>query len=650
MRVLTSVVVLTALGFAPSTDIPRATLGDAVAIANDNRTPAGARTGDTLSLRLTVGVAAWQIFGDSAPPFRVLAFSEEGKAPSIPGPLVRVPVGTAVHVVIHNPLDDTLTVRGFSERGALDSLVIPPMGVGEARFVARRAGTYQYWGATAAAQRLSPARVRGLGLLRSRFDSQLAGALVIDPPGKPSDDRIFVITELSAYPPNPSGLATFERHGLPVREFTALNGRSWPNTERLQYALGDSVRWRIVNTSFQTHPMHLHGFYFRVDSRGSARIAVDSIYPSELRRMAVTEPVGPGETMTMVWTPDRPGGWIFHCHLTMHVAKMPKAAEEKDSEFPAMHEHGDPDQHVVSGMNGMVLGINVVGAPNRRPAAREKRRLRLFVQSDSAPNDTLRRFGYVLQRDVEPTLDSLENPGPVLVLTRGQPTTIEVVNRTAEATAVHWHGIELESYYDGAVGWGGMPDQRAPAIRPGSSFDVHITPKRAGTFMYHTHFNELVQQLGGLVGMLVVLEPGEAWNPARELVVLVSDGKRGAPVINGGEVPAEKELRVGTTYRLRLADIAVFQQNLWVRILRDSSLVTWRAVAKDGFTLPPLQATMRSSLVRVTSGETADFELTPDVPGDLTLEIGAPPRGPPVTPFRLEVLARIKLRVVGGTP
>jgi hypothetical protein len=61
-------------------------------------------------------------------------------------------------------------------------------------------------------------------------------------------------------------------------------------------------------------------------------------------------------------------------------------------------------------------------------------------------------------------------------------------------------------------------------------------------------------------------------------------------------------------------------------LVRDSSLVTWRAIAKDGFTLPAAQATTRPSIARVASGETADFEFIPDAPGDVRLEIGVPGR------------------------
>ena len=47
-----------------------------------------------------------------------------------------------------------------------------------------------------------------------------------------------------------------------------INGLSWPATERLTYQRGETVRWRLINLSSQVHPMHLHGFYFEVESLG----------------------------------------------------------------------------------------------------------------------------------------------------------------------------------------------------------------------------------------------------------------------------------------------------------------------------------------------------------------------------------------------
>jgi FtsP/CotA-like multicopper oxidase with cupredoxin domain len=617
------------------------------AIANDNRTPAGTYHGDTLVVRLVAGPADWHILSDSGPAFSVLAFGEEGKPLTIPGPLIRVKVGTPVHVSMRNAVGDTLIVRGLQDPGAVrGALVVPPGQTGDVDFVAGHQGTYFYWGTTATA----PSKfARGAELrdgipIRPGGDSQLSAALIIDPPGPVLADRIFVITGLGDSRPGPNRPPSRDRHGTPFREFMALNGKTWPYTERFTFAVGDTVRWRIVNASFLTHPMHLHGFYFRVDSHWARRAGVDSIYSIEQRRMAVTEPLAVEQSVSIVWSPDRPGGWIFHCHFTQHAAKLPPVDQPDSLEYPTTHDHGDPDQHVFTGMNGLVTAINVTGAAPARGTWRPARRLRLFVQSDSAAGDSTRRFGYVLQRgSAEPRKDSVEYPGPVLVLTRGEPTSIEVVNRSGEPTAVHWHGIELESYYDGVVGWGGtpgMPGQTTPAIRSGSSFDVHITPRRAGTFMYHTHLDDMRQQYGGLVGALLVLEPGERFDPTRDLVFLVSDGVPQRVYINGSLAPPVKDLVVGTTYRIRIANLAVYRPSSRTSLRRDSSLVTWRPVAKDGFALPASQAVARPSIVQISSGETADFEFTPDRPGDVMLEVGTPPDGRPA-----QVQGSVRLRV-----
>lgn len=588
--------------------------------ANDNRTPAGTYVGDTLVLRLTLATVAWHLLGDTNPALTVAAFAEEGKTPTIPAPLLRVRSGTPIHVVIRNPSDDTLIVRGFSERSAaIDSLILLPRTSREITFSRRQPGTYQYWATLAEWQRNLPLPLpqHRHGLMRPRFDSQLTGAFIVDPPGPIPNDRIFVLTEtVDQAPPIRN-----DSRGMPGREFTAINGHSWPYTERLHYTVGDTIHWRIINATFQSHPMHLHGFYFRVDATGNAQANFDSIYAPSQRRMRVTEGMKfGGDTRTLTWSPDRPGNWIFHCHLASHNAKVARVDDPNEIQYPD-HDHGDPDHHAITGMNGLILGITVSGKVKPAGPWHAARRLRLFVQSDSVAGDSARRWGYVLQRGAEPRRDSVESPGSLLLLTRGEPTNIEVINRTAEPTSVHWHGIELESYYDGVAGWSGSARATEPAIRPESTFVVHITPKRAGTFMYHTHFDDMRQQYGGLVGPLVVLEPGEQWDANREMLVMISDGPHASIRVNGSASPPPRVLRVGTTYRIRVADIAIYHQHLSVRLVRDSSALTWRAVANDGFTLPPQQATVGPSATFVGSGETDDFEFTPDTPGDLRLEI-----------------------------
>ena len=168
--------------------------------------------------------------------------------------------------------------------------------------------------------------------------------------------------------------------------------------------------------------------------------------------------------------------------------------------------------------------------------------------------------------------------------------------------------------------------------RAGKSFEVRITPPRAGTFMYHTHFDDLRQQFGGLVGALLVLEPGERWDRERDLLFLISDGVPGRVYINGALDPPPLPLRVGRSYRLRLADITAFRMGLISRLVRDSTVLTWRPIAKDGFALPAVQAVMRPSVVNLPSGtQMRSWLATPSKPGRSYSAISPPGRCSRVT-------------------
>ena len=94
------------------------------------------------------------------------------------------------------------------------------------------------------------------------------------------------------------------RTGL-ARCTMTINGLSWPHTERLEYTQGDSMRWRVVNFTELDHPMHLHGFYFRVMSKGDG--VRDTVYAPASERMGVTEVVAPFQTLSLAWIADRAG-------------------------------------------------------------------------------------------------------------------------------------------------------------------------------------------------------------------------------------------------------------------------------------------------------------------------------------------------------
>ena len=65
------------------------------ASVNDNRTPAGVLRNGVLTLHLEARPAIWYPEKDGGPHLTVSAFAEEGHAPQIPGPMIRVPEGSS---------------------------------------------------------------------------------------------------------------------------------------------------------------------------------------------------------------------------------------------------------------------------------------------------------------------------------------------------------------------------------------------------------------------------------------------------------------------------------------------------------------------------------------------------------------------------
>lgn len=553
--------------------------------ANDNRTPAGTMRGDTLAIHLVVAAATWFPGADDGSSITVDAFSEEGELPRIPGPLIRVTEGTVIEATVTNRhADSTISIYGLATAPsrADSSFAVAPGESRLVRFVAGVPGTYFY------------AASVGEGV-EGRERETTAGAFVIDPVGGSPPDRVFVMNIWSDI-----------IDSVTSREALAINGKSFPYNERPTDTLGDSVRWRWVNASGRPHPMHLHGFYFRIDAVGDG--GTDTTYAPEARRLVVTERMPGFSTMQVVWQPDRIGNWLFHCHIGYHVSA------DAQLDPPGAHAHlsADFEQH----MAGLVLAMEVVppaGWTAEESPVRDRRHL--YVQEGPRRSDAARALGYVLRGDgaAPPAPDSVRIPGPVLVLTRGEPTDVMIVNRMREPTAVHWHGLELESWSDGMAGWSGIGKNVAPPVAPADSFMAHLLSPRAGTFMYHTHLNDTEQLTSGLYGAIVVLEPGTRYDPSVDHVYVLGWDGDADPVpilLNGESQPTPTEFRAGTVHRLRFVNIgAAAPARFSIRL--DTALVFWRAVAFDGADLPASQATRRPATVSLDVGQTADFLFTP---------------------------------------
>src|SRR5262249_5674214 len=263
-------------------------------------------------------------------------------------------------------------------------------------------------------------------------DSLLGGALVVDPPGAVGNDRIFVL----------------ERWNGPTR--TAINGKSWPFTERLNYKVGEKVHWKIVNASDLSHPMHLHGLHFDLDAEGDGEHY--NVYEPGTQPQEFTHSVEIGQTFEMTWDPREPGRWLYHCHRIPHM-RLPVPLDPNDVVAADHHEHVHDMESGYDGMGGMIMGITVTGRSTIDTTTNWKPERQLELAVGERNGDP--RFFQLSLRDMAADASKTKPQmstgltGPVVVLKQNQPVEIAVVNKLKEATSIHWHGIELESYYDG---------------------------------------------------------------------------------------------------------------------------------------------------------------------------------------------------------
>lgn len=332
--------------------------------------------------------------------------------------------------------------------------------------------------------------------------------------------------------------------------------------------------------------------------------------------------------MAMTWVPEKPGNWLFHCHFAFHVSgeAVLEPAVKPAGVSASDHAHATPHQ-----MAGLVLGIHVNPHAGEQYArsTRPPRNLRLLLQSSPKRFGDKPAYGFVLQdANHEPRRDSVSMPGPMLLLKRGEPVRITVVNRLAQPSAIHWHGIELESFPDGVPNWSGIGSRLMAPIAPADSFVAEFTPPRSGTFMYHSHLNEGEQINSGMYGALLVVDDPASYDRAMEKVILVGGGgpQIGGPTsdfpgfVNGSREPAPLLMELGKTYRLRLINIHP-EWRVEFALGTDTTIARWKAVAKDGAELPKSQATSRPAYLLTGPGETADFEFTPAIAGSMRLQV-----------------------------
>ena len=163
------------------------------------------------------------------------------------------------------------------------------------------------------------------------------------------------------------------------------------------------------------------------------------------------------------------------------LAALPEivSVEHPNTQEP-LHPHTGKPYHPVVTLNGWSLPWRM------RNGVKEFHLVAEPVIREIAPGMKAHLWGY-----------NGQSPGPTIEVVEGDRVRIFVTNRLPEVTSVHWHGQRLPNGMDGVSGL------TQPAIEPGKTFVYEFEAKRAGTFMYHPHADEMTQMAMGLMGSWV---------------------------------------------------------------------------------------------------------------------------------------------------
>jgi len=212
--------------------------------------------------------------------------------------------------------------------------------------------------------------------------------------------------------------------------------------------------------------------------------------------------------------------------------------------------------------------------------------------------------------------------GPTIEIVEGDRVRIYVTNKLPAATSIHWHGLIVPNGMDGV---GGLSQK---TIQPGETFKYEFTVWQHGTFMYHSHHDEMTQMALGMVGMLIVHpRKPEGPPPDRDYVYLLSEWK----IVPGTRRPDPNEMvefnmltlnarsfpgtapmlaKLGDRVRIRIGNLSAMDHHP-IHIHGHAFHVT----EADGGTIPPASQWPEITVL-VPVGNTRTIEFVANNPGD----------------------------------
>jgi FtsP/CotA-like multicopper oxidase with cupredoxin domain len=223
-----------------------------------------------------------------------------------PGPTIEAVEGDKVRIFVTNKLPESTTIHWHGQRlpngmdgvGGLNQPHIPPGKTFVYEFQLRRSGTYMYHPHSDEMVQMA------MGMM---------GFFVVHPkdPAFRRVDRDFVFL-LNAFDIEPG---SYVPRVAEMTEFNmwCWNSRVFPGIDPLVVGKNDKVRIRFGNLTMTNHPIHMHGYEFKVSCTDGGWVDPVAAWDE------VSIDVAVGQMRAFDFVADELGDWAIHCHKSHHT-------------------------------------------------------------------------------------------------------------------------------------------------------------------------------------------------------------------------------------------------------------------------------------------------------------------------------------------
>jgi hypothetical protein len=223
---------------------------------------------------------------------------------SVPGPTIEAIEGDRIRVIMKNELPEPTSIHWHGLEvpndqdgaGGHTEPPTPPGGTRVYEFTLHQVGTFMYH--------------TGFNVMKQ--DGMGLGGLVVIHPSEPEhkiDKDVAIMLQAFAFLPGNDlpDLVTMD-----FNWFT-FNGKVAPDIEYITVKQGERVRLRFGNLTMHSHPIHIHGYAWKVVGTEGGPIPEAAQWPGS------TINVPPGTTRDVEFVAWNPGVWRLHCHKLHHI-------------------------------------------------------------------------------------------------------------------------------------------------------------------------------------------------------------------------------------------------------------------------------------------------------------------------------------------